>query len=104
MTQRGVGADRKLQLRDREDENRKRNRAVRSFVFEQVTGAAKARVAFWFSGLGRQTFAFSQAVAGATQLDLLGVDYDATPVRAAVVADAVVIDLQLAPRTAARRP
>jgi SulP family sulfate permease len=29
----------RLQLRDREDENRKRNRAVRSVVFEQVPGA-----------------------------------------------------------------
>ena len=29
----------KLQLKDREDENRKRNRAIRSFVFEQVAGA-----------------------------------------------------------------
>ena len=28
----------KLQLKDREEENRKRNRAVRSFVFEQVPG------------------------------------------------------------------
>ena len=45
-----------------------------------------------------------QAVAGATSFDLLGVDYDATPVRAAVVADDVVIDLQLAPRTTARKP
>ena len=61
-------------------------------------------IAAWYSGLGKQTFAFTQAVAGATSFDLLGVDYDATPVRAAVVADAVVIDLQLAPRTAARRP
>jgi hypothetical protein len=71
---------------------------------EQVTGSARARIAAWYSGLGKQTFAFTQAVAGATSFDLLGVDYDATPVRAAVVADAVVIDLQLAPRTAARRP
>jgi SulP family sulfate permease len=31
----------KLQLRDREDENRKRNRAVRSFVFEQVPGTSE---------------------------------------------------------------
>ncbi|MBI5110246.1 MAG: SulP family inorganic anion transporter [Rhodocyclales bacterium] len=30
----------KLQLKDREDENRRRNRAVRSMVFEQVPGAA----------------------------------------------------------------
>ena len=30
----------RLQLKDREDENRRRNRAVRSMVFEQVDGAA----------------------------------------------------------------
>jgi SulP family sulfate permease len=30
----------RLQRKDREDENRKRNRALRSFVFEQVPGAA----------------------------------------------------------------
>lgn len=78
--------------------------AVPDAKVERVTGSAKARIAAWYSGLGKQTFAFTQAVAGATSFDLLGVDYDATPVRAAVVADAVVIDLQLAPRTAARRP
>ncbi len=77
--------------------------AVPDAKIEQVTGAAKARVAFWFSGLGRQTFAFSQAVAGATQFDLLGVDYDATPLRAAAVGDDIFIDLSLAP-TPTRRP
>jgi SulP family sulfate permease len=29
----------RLQLKDREDENRRRNRAIRSFVFERVTGS-----------------------------------------------------------------
>lgn len=71
---------------------------------EKVTGSARARIAAWYSGLGKQTFAFTQAVAGATSFDLLGVDYDATPVRAAVAADDVVLDLQLAPRTTARKP
>lgn len=71
---------------------------------EKVTGSARARIAAWYSGLGKQTFAFTQAIAGATSFDLLGVDYDATPVRAAVVADDVVIDLQLAPRPATRKP
>ncbi|MBK9758293.1 MAG: hypothetical protein IPO88_33215 [Nannocystis sp.] len=71
---------------------------------ERITGAARARIAAWYSGLGKQTFAFSQAVAGATSFELLGIDYDATPVRAAVVADTVTIDLQLAPRAPARRP
>lgn len=70
---------------------------------ERITGSARARIAAWYSGLGKQTFAFTQAVAGATTFDLLGVDYDTTPVRAAVVADDVVIDLQLAARAAARR-
>jgi SulP family sulfate permease len=32
----------RLQLKDREDENRKRQRAIRSFVFERVPGAAGA--------------------------------------------------------------
>lgn len=71
--------------------------AVPDAKIERVTGAAKARVAFWFSGLGRQTFAFSQAIAGATQFDLLGVDYDATPLRAAAIGDDLFIDLSLAP-------
>jgi len=71
--------------------------AVPDAKIERVTGAAKARVAFWFSGLGRQTFAFSQAIAGATQFDLLGVDHDATPQRAAAVGDDLFIDLSLAP-------
>jgi hypothetical protein len=80
--------------------------AVPDAKIEKVTGAAKARVAFWFSGLGRQTFAFSQAIAGATQFDLLGVDYDATPLKAAAVGDDLFIDLSLAPskRTPARKP
>jgi len=80
--------------------------AVPDAKIEKVTGAAKARVAFWFSGLGRQTFAFSQAIAGATQFDLLGVDYDATPMQAATVGDDLFIDLSLAPspRTPARKP
>jgi SulP family sulfate permease len=37
----------KLQLKDREVENRKRNRAVRSFVFEQVPGAAGEPAKFY---------------------------------------------------------
>ncbi len=80
--------------------------AVPDAKIERVTGAVKARVAVWYSGLGRQTFAFSQAVAGATRFDLLGTDYDATPVRASVVGDDVTVDLALAPgkRTPARRP
>jgi sulfate permease, SulP family len=40
----------KLQLKDREDENRKRNRAVRSFVFEQVPGAEGALAQFYAQG------------------------------------------------------
>ncbi len=71
---------------------------------ERITGSARARIAAWYSGLGKQTFAFTQAVAGATAFELLGIDYAATPVRAAVVADDVVIDLQLAARAAPRRP
>ena len=40
----------KLQLKDREEENRKRNRAVRSFVFEQVPGTAGAPARFYAQG------------------------------------------------------
>jgi SulP family sulfate permease len=39
-----------LQLKDREDENRKRNRAVRSFVFEQVAGAAGEPAQYFVQG------------------------------------------------------
>ena len=40
----------KLQLRDREDENRKRNRVVRRFVFEQVAGADSQSTRFFAMG------------------------------------------------------
>ena len=40
----------KLQLKDREDENRRRNRAIRSMVFERVQGADGAADAFWAYG------------------------------------------------------
>lgn len=80
--------------------------AVPDARIDKVTGAVKARIAVWYSGLGKQTFAFTQAVAGATSFELLGVDYDATPVRAAVVGDDLTVELSLAPRPrpATRRP
>lgn len=40
----------KLQLKDREDENRRRNRAVRSFVFEQVEAAGAQPAIFYAVG------------------------------------------------------
>ncbi len=40
----------KLQLKDREDENRKRNRALRSFVFEQVLDAEGTAAQFYAQG------------------------------------------------------
>jgi SulP family sulfate permease len=40
----------RLQRKDREDENRKRNRALRSFVFEQVPGAAGEPAKFFAAG------------------------------------------------------
>ncbi|RLJ67683.1 SulP family inorganic anion transporter [Sulfurisoma sediminicola] len=40
----------KLQLKDREEENRKRNRAVRSFVFEQVAAADGQAAMFYAQG------------------------------------------------------
>lgn len=63
---------------------------------EKVTGAVKARAAVWFSGLGRKTFSFTEAIAGATRFELLGTDYDAVPVTARVAGDDVGVDLRLA--------
>jgi sulfate permease, SulP family len=40
----------KLQLKDREDENRRRNRAVRSFVFEQAAGVDGQPTQFFAQG------------------------------------------------------
>jgi hypothetical protein len=71
---------------------------------EEVTGAVKARAAVWFSGLGRKTFSFSEAIAGATRFDLLGTDYDAVPVAARVVGSDVSVDLRLAAAPAPARP
>ncbi len=39
-----------LQLKDREDENRRRNRAVRSFVFEQVAGSGDQPLQYYAQG------------------------------------------------------
>lgn len=70
--------------------------AVPDARIEKVSGAVKARAAVWFSGLGRKTFSFSEAIAGATRFELLSTDYDAVPVSARVVGDDVVVDLRLA--------
>ena len=70
---------------------------------EKVTGAVKARAAVWFSGLGRKTFSFSEAIAGATSFDLLGTDYDAVPVTARIVGSDVGVDLRLAAAPAPAR-
>ncbi len=75
------------------------NLAVPDARIERVRGAAKARVAVWYSGLGRQTFAFSEAMAGSTEFSLLGVRYAATPQRAAVVGDDVTVEMLLVPAT-----
>lgn len=40
----------RLQVKDREDENRRRNRALRSFVFEQAAGADGAPPRFYAAG------------------------------------------------------
>lgn len=40
----------RLQLKDREDENRRRNRAIRSFVFERVAGEDGATAALYAEG------------------------------------------------------
>lgn len=77
--------------------------AVPDARVEQVTGAVKARAAVWFSGLGRKTFSFSEAIAGATRFDLIGVDYDAVPTKASVVGSDIGIDLRLAAATPAPR-
>ncbi|MCX8086531.1 MAG: SulP family inorganic anion transporter [Rhodocyclaceae bacterium] len=59
----------KLQLKDREDENRRRNRAVRSFVFEMVPGADGAPARFYALGkvpAGAQTEGHRWRIAKAT--------------------------------------
>lgn len=73
-------------------------------ALEAVEGSLKARAGVWFSGLGRQTFAVSQAVAGATEFELAGVGYRATVVAAAATGAELVLSLALAetPRVSTR--
>ncbi|MDC0723255.1 hypothetical protein [Nannocystis bainbridge] len=74
-------------------------------TLEEVTGALRVRAAVWFSGLGRQTFALSESVAGAIEFDMLGVDYRARVVTAAVSRSELEFSLALAeaPRPATSR-
>lgn len=73
-------------------------------ALEEVKGSLKARAGVWFAGLGRQTFAVSQAVASATEFELAAVRYRATVVAAAVTGAELVLSLALAeaPRVSTR--
>lgn len=65
-------------------------------TLEEVAGSLKARVGVWFSGLGRQTFALSETVAGATELELGGATYQARVVAGSVAGADLVFTLALA--------
>lgn len=80
--------------------------AVPDGELEKVTGSLRARAAVWFSGLGRRTFEFSEAIAGAIEFEALGADYRANVVSAAVHGPDVVFAMTLAEakRAPARSP
>ncbi|WAS90271.1 hypothetical protein [Nannocystis punicea] len=65
-------------------------------TLEEVTGALRVRAAVWFSGLGRQTFTISESVADAIEFEILGVDYRARVVAAAVSPAELEFSLALA--------
>ncbi|MFZ6177093.1 hypothetical protein [Nannocystis pusilla] len=65
-------------------------------TLEEVTGSLRVRAAVWFSGLGRQTFAVSESVADAIEFEILGVDYRARVVAAAVSRAELEFSLALA--------
>jgi hypothetical protein len=71
---------------------------------EEVRGSLRVRAGVWFSGLGRQTFAISQSVVGATEFEIVGVDYRATVVTGRVDGSDLVFSLALAeaPRSTPR--
>lgn len=69
---------------------------VRDGELEEVTGSLRVRAAVWFAGLGRQTFAVSESVADAVEFEILGVDYRARVVAAAVTPGELEFSLALA--------
>lgn len=73
-------------------------------ALKEVKGSLKARAAVWFSGLGRQTFAVSQALAGTIEFELASTSYRASVVAASVDARELALSLALAeaPRAAPR--
>ena len=75
-------------------------------TLEDVEGSLKARAAVWFSGLGRQTFAVSETVADATELEVGGATYRARVVAAESTGADLVFSLALAeaPRGPNRGP
>lgn len=79
---------------------------VQDAALEEVTGSLRVRAAVWFSGLGRQTFALGESVAGATELELAGATYRARVVTGSVAGADLVFSLALAeaPRSPTRRP
>ena len=79
---------------------------VQDAALEEVTGSLRVRAAVWFSGLGRQTFALGESVAGATELELAGATYRARVVTGSVAGADLVFSLALAeaPRGPTRGP
>lgn len=64
---------------------------------EQSTGSAKVRAALWFSGIGRQTFSFSESLAGKFRLDFPGAPVRAQVTSAGVLGNDVVFGLDIRP-------
>ncbi len=62
---------------------------------EQSTGSAKVRAALWFSGVGRQTFSFSESLAASFRLDIPGTPVQAQVAAADVVGNDVIFGLNL---------
>ncbi len=69
--------------------------AVDDAKIERSTGSAKVRAALWFSGIGRQTFSFSESLAAGFSLDLPGAPVKAQVVAADVRGDDVIFGLNL---------
>jgi len=64
---------------------------------EQSTGSAKVRAALWFSGVGRQTFSFSESIAAGFRLDFPGAPVGAQVRAAGVLGNDVVFGLDIRP-------
>ena len=70
--------------------------AVPDGTLEDVEGSLRVRAAVWLSGLGRQAFAISETVAGATELEIADATYRARVVAASSTGSDLVFALALA--------